>query len=200
MWVKVCGLRTREAVDAAIEAGVDAIGFVLVPSIRQAAVQEARALAAHIAGRVSTVGVVRRLDPAALERCRAAELDIAQGVPVGVAIHDGVLPVLPVLQDDEDLVRAAAALPAPRLLVDGANPGSGVPADWSRVAELAKHRSIVLAGGLTARNVAAAIKTVRPAGVDVSSGIEQVPGRKEPEMIFAFTRAARRAAASLELH
>ncbi|MEC7946415.1 MAG: phosphoribosylanthranilate isomerase [Myxococcota bacterium] len=197
MWVKVCGLRTRECVDAAIEAGVDAIGFVLAPSVRQVAVHEARALAVHIAGRVSTVGVVRRLDRAALEQCRAAELDIAQGVPVGVSLLDGVLPVL---QDDDDLLRAAAALPGSRLLVDGANPGSGVPADWSRVAELAKHRSIVLAGGLNACNVSAAIKIVRPVGVDVSSGIEQVPGRKDPEMIFAFTRAARRAAASLELH
>lgn len=195
MWVKVCGLRSPEDVDAALEAGVDAIGFVLVPSPRQVSVEQARALAARVRGRAQTVGVFRRLDAAALRRNKGAGLDLAQGVLDGVSPGPGVLPVL---VDGPDLVRRAAGLAAPRLLVDGPDFGSGEPADWRRIAALARARPIVLAGGLTPENVGAALETVRPAGVDVSSGVERTRGVKDSGRILAFTHAARAAAALLE--
>lgn len=195
MWVKVCGLRTAEDVDAALMAGVDAIGFVLVPSVRQVDLATARALSARVAGRAQTVGVFRTLDPGALALAASAGMDRAQGVLDGVVAGPGVLPVLP---DGPDLVAAAAALPAPQLLVDGPDPGAGEIVDWGRISALAQARSVVLAGGLTPQNVARAIETVRPAGVDVSSGIERTRGVKDADLILAFTLAARAASAPLE--
>ena len=195
MWVKVCGLRTADDVDAALSAGVDAIGFVLVPSVRQVDLATARALSARVAGRAQTVGVFRTLDPGALALAASAGMDRAQGVLDGVVAGPGVLPVLP---DGPDLVAAAAALPAPQLLVDGPDPGAGEIVDWGRISALAQARSVVLAGGLTPQNVARAIETVRPAGVDVSSGIECTRGVKDADLILAFTLAARAASAPLE--
>jgi len=195
MWVKVCGLRTAEDVDAALMAGVDAIGFVLVPSVRQVDLATARALSARVAGRAQTVGVFRTLDPGALALAASAGMDRAQGVLDGVVAGPGVLPVLP---DGPDLVAAAAALPAPQLLVDGPDPGAGEIVDWGRISALAQARSVVLAGGLTPQNLARAIETVRPAGVDVSSGIERTRGVKDADLILAFTLAARAASAPLE--
>lgn len=195
MWVKVCGLRTAEDVDAALSAGVDAIGFVLVPSVRQVDLATARALSARVAGRAQTVGVFRTLGPDALALAASAGMDRAQGVLDGVVAGPGVLPVLP---DGPDLVAAAAALPAPQLLVDGPDPGAGEIVDWGRISALAQARSVVLAGGLTPQNVARAIETVRPAGVDVSSGIERIRGVKDADLILAFTLAARAASAPLE--
>jgi phosphoribosylanthranilate isomerase len=195
MWVKVCGLRTAEDVDAALAAGVDAIGFVLVPSARQVSVDDARALAAHVAGRAQTVGVFRRLDPDAVAMSAAAGLDLAQGVLDGVPAGPGVLPVL---ADGPDLTARAAALAAPRLLVDAPDFGAGETADWRRIATLARARPVVLAGGLSPQNVGRAIEMVRPAGVDVSSGIERTRGVKDADRILAFTLAARAASAPLE--
>lgn len=195
MWVKICGLRTADDVDAALEAGADAIGFVLVASPRQVDVQTARALAHRAAGRAATVGVFRRLDPAALALSRAAGLDQAQGVLDGVAPGAGVLPVVP---DGPELARRADAVAAPLLLVDGPAFGSGEPADWARIASLARSRPVVLAGGLRPDTVAGAIARVRPAGVDVSSGVERARGVKDRARILAFTYAARAAAAPTE--
>jgi phosphoribosylanthranilate isomerase len=195
MWVKLCGLRTAADVEAAVAAGADAVGFVLVDSPRQVDDGQARALAARVAGRATTVGVFRRLDSAALARSRALGLDLAQGVLDGVAAGEGVLPVL---ADGSDLPDRAAATPASRLLVDGPHFGSGETADWDRIAAVARGRSIVLAGGLAPDNIARAIARVRPGGVDVSSGIESERGVKDPQRMHAFVRAARRAAASME--
>lgn len=195
MWVKLCGLRTAADVDAALSAGADAVGFVLVDSPRQVDDVQAQALAARVAGRATTVGVFRRLDSAALARSRALGLDLAQGVLDGVAAEAGVLPVL---ADGPGLPDRAAATPASRLLVDGPRFGSGETADWDRIGALARDRSVVLAGGLHADNVGAAIARVRPAGVDVSSGIESERGVKDPARMHAFVRAARAAAALQE--
>ena len=96
---------------------------------------------------------------------------------------------LPVLRAD---VAAGSALPR-RLLFEGARSGSGETADWDSAARLARVSELILAGGLNAHNVAAAIRAVRPYGVDVSSGVESAPGRKSAQMIAEFVEAARAA-------
>ena len=85
-----------------------------------------------------------------------------------------------------------------RLLFEGERSGSGETADWSQAALLARQTRLVLAGGLNAGNVGAAIRAVRPFGVDTSSGVESQPGVKSEEKIMEFVRAARAAFAELE--
>jgi phosphoribosylanthranilate isomerase len=85
-----------------------------------------------------------------------------------------------------------------RLLFEGPISGTGIPADWQAARELATRAELVLAGGLTPDNVAAAITKVNPYGVDVSTGVEQSPGIKSPDKIASFVRSARAAALSLE--
>ena len=82
----------------------------------------------------------------------------------------------------------------PRLLFEGARSGTGRTADWSAAQALARRTQLVLAGGLNAGNVAAAIAAVRPFGVDVSSGVEEAPGVKSPAAIADFVQAVRAAA------
>jgi phosphoribosylanthranilate isomerase len=94
---------------------------------------------------------------------------------------------LPVLRAD---VAAGSALP-PRMLFEGARSGSGEAADWQAAARLALRCELILAGGLTAHNVGAALRAVRPYGVDVSSGVESSPGRKSAQKIAEFVAAAR---------
>lgn len=190
MWVKLCGLRTDADLDAAIAAGADAVGFVLVDSPRRVDDASARRLSLRAAGRVRTVGVFRRLDPEALAHARSLGMDLAQGVLDGVGPGSDVLAVL---GDGPDLGTRVAALGSGPLLIDGPRFGSGTAADWGRVAAVARERSVILAGGLHAGNVREAIECVRPMGVDVSSGIEASLGEKCPERMRAFVQAARAA-------
>jgi len=197
MWIKVCGMTSPEAVEAALGAGVDAIGFVFATSVRRVDPARARELAAPARGRVTCVAVTQHPEPRLLEEILSVfrpdllqtdVIDLAQ-LPPG-AVHCPVLPV----------VRAGAALPQPlppRLLFEGPVSGTGETADWARARELALRTELVLAGGLRVANVAAAIERVRPHGVDVSSGVESQPGVKSPALIVEFVRAAR--AAFLEL-
>ena len=108
-----------------------------------------------------------------------------------IPAHIKVLPV----------VRFGRKTPNPlpgRMLFEGPSSGIGELADWGRAAELARQTEVILAGGLSAQNVAEAIQAVRPFGVDVSSGVESEPGVKDPAKIHEFVRAARAAAARME--
>ena len=194
MWIKICGLTTPEAVAAALAARVDAIGFVFAASVRRVTPEAAARLAAPARGRVRCVAVTRHPDPAALEEILAAFApdvlqtdaeDFARAAPAGDAgaAAGGAL--------GADVVDSVP----PRVLFEGPASGSGVPSDWTGAARLAVRTELVLAGGLTARNVAAAIGRVRPFGVDVSSGVEAQPGIKSPAAIAEFVAAVRAAGA-----
>ncbi len=193
LWIKVCGLTTPQAVAAAIEAGVSAVGFVFAESGRRVTASQAAALALTVPPDVARVAVMLHPEQASVDEiCEIFRPDVLQTdmedfaglrVPRGVA----VLPV----------VRADAKLPGelpPRLLFEGPVSGTGRVADWSRARELACRTQLVLAGGLNAANVGEAIAQVRPFGVDVSSGVEAAPGIKDPERIHQFVAAAREAA------
>jgi phosphoribosylanthranilate isomerase len=193
MWIKVCGMTSPEAVEAALAAGVDAIGFVFATSVRRVEPARARELAEPARGRVACVAVTQHPEPRLLQEILAVfepdllqtdALDLAAVAPG--ALRCGVLPV----------VRSGAALPQPlpaRLLFEGPVSGTGETADWARARELAGRTELVLAGGLRPANVAAAIGRVRPYGVDVSSGVESQPGVKSPALILEFVEAARAA-------
>lgn len=195
MWIKICGMTTEAAVAAALAAQVDAIGFVFAPSARQLDPQTAAHLAAPARGRVRCVAVSRHPTQAALDeivsvfapdvlQADLSDLESLQ-LPAG-------LELLPVVRAG---VAARLRLP-PRVLFEGPVSGSGMRTDWGAAGRLARDTQLVLAGGLNAANVAAAIAAVQPFGVDVSSGVEERPGMKSPVAIANFVAAARAAGAS----
>jgi phosphoribosylanthranilate isomerase len=197
-WIKICGLTTPDAVEAALGCGVDALGFVFHgASARNLEPAAAAALAQAVPARVRRVAVTRNPSQALLDaiwegfRPDLLQTDLADleslVLPAGLA-------VLPVLRPG---VRGPARLP-PRCLYDGAASGSGCISDWTAARRLGSRCELVLAGGLDPANVADAIRAVRPFGVDVSSGVESAPGRKDPARIAEFVAAARAAALSLQ--
>lgn len=197
LWVKICGLTTADAVDAAVHSGADAIGFVFAPSKRRVSPAEARALSAGVPTSIAKVAVMLHPSQAELE-------EVLAGFTPDVLQTDATdlerlrlpqqLVTMPVYRDvcEPHLLSAAE-----RILFEGAVSGSGTPANWECAANLTRKYAVVLAGGLTIENVSEAVRRVRPFGVDVSSGVEASPGRKDPRKIQEFIRAARNAAHSL---
>jgi phosphoribosylanthranilate isomerase len=195
MWIKICGMTSVEAVATAVEAGADALGFVFAESPRRVTPQGAASLARRARGRVRCVAVTRHPSQATIDEIlEAFAPDVLQTDAADFAgLH------LPAALERLPVVRAGERLPDPlpsRLLFEGPASGTGVPGDWSAAAALAPRASVVLAGGLTPANVAAAIVAVQPFGVDVSSGVEARPGVKSPAAIESFVSAARAAAAA----
>jgi phosphoribosylanthranilate isomerase len=197
--VKICGLTRWEDAELAIRLGADAVGFVLWDrSPRHVAAAEAAAIVARLPPFVTRVGVVVDTPPEAVgAAAREAGLDAVQlHGDESIAPYRGLTARLikaVALEKDED-VEAALALPGDvTILVDAADRarrgGTGQRANWTRAAELARARPIVLAGGLTAETVVEAVERVRPWAVDVSSGVEQSPGIKSAKRLEAFFRA-----------
>ena len=204
MWIKVCGMTTDEAVEAALAAGVDAIGFVFAESKRQVTPQRAAQLAAPARGRVRCIAVTRHPEQSAVNDILAGfnpdvlqtDIEDFRGLALPATLER--LPVVRAGRTDSFDERSGQSVPA-RLLFEGPVSGTGVPADWLAARKLAHRAELILAGGLSPENVAAAIAQVQPFGVDVSSGVESAPGIKSPERIASFVRSARAAFRGLEL-
>jgi phosphoribosylanthranilate isomerase len=194
-FVKICGLTDPQAVSAALDAGADAIGFVFAPSVRRVSAGRARELARPARGRALCVAVTQHPDAAQVEAIFSEfgpdVLQTDAGDLDGLALPEGVV-AWPVVRGD-----AAGRLPQGRFLYEGPRSGTGQVADWGRARALATGRELVLAGGLNPDNVRDGITEVRPFGVDVSSGVEDRPGHKDPERILAFVERARAAFARL---
>lgn len=196
MWIKICGMTTEHAVAAALEARADAIGFVFAASSRQVTPAEAARLAACARGRIGCVAVTRHPSQDLVDqivsifRPDALQTDIDDldklRLPQSLAR-------LPVLRTDR---AETQPLPA-RVLFEGPASGTGVACDWRRARDIARRTQLVLAGGLNEHNVALAIESVRPFGVDASSGVEDRPGVKSAEKLTRFVQAARTAFHSL---
>ena len=193
-WIKICGLTTPEAVDAALAARVDAIGFVFSPSPRRLTPESAARLAEPARGRALCVAVTRYPDQALLDEILARfapDLWQSDREDINRLRAPRRLPVLPVLRSGRSS-SPPEALPS-RLLYEGPVSGAGEVCDWSSARELARRTELILAGGLDAISVGAAIAAVEPFGVDVSSGVEAGPGIKSAEKIVRFAEAARMA-------
>ena len=197
MWLKICGMTSPEAVSAALDAQVDAIGFVFAPSVRELQSQRAARLAAPARGRALCIAVTLHPSQALIEQILAEfapdvlQTDLGDLAALRLPASLTVLPVV------RGALASAHAVPQ-RLLFEGPRSGSGGPADWGQAMLLAGATQLILAGGLTAANVATAIQTVRPFGVDVSSAVESSPGRKSPRRIVEFVQAARAAFAGID--
>jgi len=189
MFVKICGITSTEAAEAAVEAGADAVGFVFAESPREVTPERALELAAAVPRTVKRVAVLRHPPRALWQRVlEVFEPDWLQTDAEDLAEIE--LPrnctALPVYRDG----RAPNTAPT-RLLFEGAKSGSGRTADWDAARALAARCELILAGGLDAANVADAIRTVRPWGVDVSSGVERRHGEKDPQKIREFIARVR---------
>jgi phosphoribosylanthranilate isomerase len=195
LWVKVCGLRTLAAIDAAVAAGADAIGFVFhSASPRCIAVNEARAIAAAVPSSIEMVAVFLHPTQAEVD----AAIDAVHPDWVQTDAADLATLQLPARQQVLPVYRTGRRLPLPqnmprRFLLESGRSGAGERADWDAAARLNAARELVLAGGLDAGNVATAIAAVRPFGIDVSSGVESSRGVKDAALIRNFVNVARAA-------
>jgi len=185
-------MTTAAAVDAALAAEVDAIGFVFAASVRELSPAAAAALARPARGRVRCVAVTHHPTQTAVDEIvREFVPDLLQS-----DVEDFAILRLPATLGTLAVVRAGGAIPAPlpaRILYEGPRSGRGQLSNWSAARALARATQLVLAGGLSAANVAAAIAHVDPFGVDVSSGVEERPGVKSPAAIVDFVAAVRAA-------
>ncbi|MEQ1871382.1 MAG: phosphoribosylanthranilate isomerase [Vicinamibacterales bacterium] len=195
MMVKICGVTRSEDAQAAVAAGAQAIGFIFwAGSPRQVSVGQARRITRDVPAFVTTVGVFVNQSLEEIEETAAAA-----GLSA-VQLHGdedrGFASRLsrPTIKAVSHQLEQAKDWPSSvTLLVDAFDPqrrgGTGQKADWTAAARLARERRIVLAGGLNAENVAAAIRQVRPFGIDVSSGVESAPGLKDHGKIRALFQA-----------
>ena len=200
--VKICGLTTVDDALRCIERGVDSIGLNFWPaSPRCVDAQTARAIVEAGADHVQTVGVFVDFS---LEQVRK----ILRETGIGLAQLHGAEPpellaaLLPnaykaISVKDGTAIELARSYPGEHILLDASVPGipggTGRTFDWAIAAEVAKERKLTLAGGLTPDNVAEAVAVVKPFRVDVASGVESQPGRKDPDLVKRFIDAAKAA-------
>ena len=207
--IKICGLKTPDALDAALEAGADMVGFVFFPpSPRDLGIEATRALRERVKGRAKKVALVVDATDAELDRAvEALKPDMLQlhgkETPERVAtvrgrFHLPVMKALPIeTRADLSPIHLYAKV-ADWLLFDARAPrdatrpgGLGKTFDWSLLQNLDLKIPYMLSGGLDASNVAEALRITCAPAVDVSSGVERAPGEKDLGKIRSFIRAAR---------
>ena len=211
--IKICGIKTKAILDAAIEAGADMVGFMHFPrSPRHLELDPIGELISLARGRVETSVVLVNPDNTLVAQVAALGPDWIQlhgpETPHRVeTIRDeagiAILKVCSIGNADDVAAVASFADCADRIMLDAKAPkdatrpgGLGAPFDWDLLKALDPELSFMLSGGLTPANVAAAIRATRPMGVDVSSGVESAPGVKDAALVRAFITNARSAAAS----
>jgi phosphoribosylanthranilate isomerase len=207
--VKICGLSTRETLDAALDAGADMVGFVFFPpSPRHLSLEKARELGKQAKGRAVKVALSVDADDATLANIvEVLQPDILQlhGKETVARLRDikqkfglHVMKALAVETPADLAGLPGYAAVADRILFDARAPkqatrpgGLGAVFDWHVLENLDLKLPFMVSGGLNAGNVAKAVRVTRAGGVDVSSGVESTLGIKDPDMIRAFVRAAR---------
>jgi phosphoribosylanthranilate isomerase len=213
-WIKICGTTTLEDAQLALRAGADAIGFVFAPSRRQVALGEVRDIVAKLPQGPDFVGVfVNESEEGILEIVRGAGLTAVQlhgdetaefAFSMRAKLPDKKLfraiPFSAVAGDGgQGGKRWSVEGPCDGWLLDGApkseRGGAGISFDWRQtrtaLAATQWRENVIVAGGLHPENVAEALQVLRPWGVDVVSGVEAEPGRKDADKVRAFVRAVR---------
>jgi phosphoribosylanthranilate isomerase len=197
VFVKICGITSEEDALLAVAMGADALGFVFAPSPRQVSPSIVSDIVKRLPPEILTVGVFRDEAPE-----RVVQI-VSRTALIGAQLHGSESPavvkqvaasvrfVIKGFRAGSPAVREAASFGADCILIDAPNPGSGEVFDWSLAAEIPDGVRIMLAGGLTPENVADAVASVQPWAVDVSSGVEAAPGRKDPVKLRAFIAAAK---------
>jgi phosphoribosylanthranilate isomerase len=223
MWIKICGNTNLEDAKLAAQLGADAVGFVFTASPRQITAAQVAAITPHLPARVERVGVFHSSDArqiaaivheagltavqlhGALDQSLVSKLaeKFKGSVCIIQTLHWTVAPATesPAAQLASQIERIARLGFADRILIDSkvgaATGGTGVAFDWTAArglfASAPSGLHLIAAGGLNPQNVAHAIAQLSPWGVDVSSGIESSPGRKDPALLARFIQSARAA-------
>jgi phosphoribosylanthranilate isomerase len=199
VFVKVCGITSEEDALVAVAMGADAVGFVFAPSPRQIAPQRAADISKRLPAEIVTVGVFRDetrqrvVDTVHTARLRAAQLHGHESSADSHWVRQRVSLVFKAFAAGDPALDDVDEYGADAILIDSSTPGSGQVFDWSLAEGAPSNRRVILAGGLTPENVADAIRVVRPWGVDVVTGVEASPGRKDARKIRAFVEAAKAA-------
>ncbi len=200
MFVKICGITNEDDALFAVAMGADAVGFVFAPSSRQIAAQQVYDITRRLPPEILTVGVFRDEVPSRVidivnrSGVRAVQLHGHETPADVAAVSAQVRWVIKAVAAGTTDARRANQFGTDLVLVDAAAPGSGKMFDWSLIDDIPEGPRLILAGGLDPDNVAAAVQRVAPWGVDVSSGVESSPGKKDARKVKAFIERARQAA------
>jgi phosphoribosylanthranilate isomerase len=202
--IKICGTTSEDDALLAVAMGANAIGFVFAPSPRQISPQRVADIVKRLPREeILTVGVFRDDAPRRVVEVvysaglQAAQLHGRETPDDTIWVRERIPMVIKAFPAGDPRVARAGDYGADAILLDAANPGSGQVFDWALAGDLPEGQKLVIAGGLDARNVGAAISKVKPWGVDVTSGVEASPGVKDPMKVKAFVAAAKRAEADL---
>lgn len=200
MFVKICGITNEDDALFAVAMGADAVGFVFAPSPRQVAPQVVYDITRRLPPEVLTVGVFRDEHPSRVieianrSGVKAVQLHGRETSEQTIEVASSIRYVIKAFGSDSPHLARADQYGTDLVLVDAPSPGSGKIFDWGVVADVPDGLRLILAGGLTPDNVADAVTAVEPWGVDVSSGVEEAPGRKDPTKVRRFVANARAAA------
>ena len=189
--IKICGMTDIAAVEAAVEGGADAVGFVFAKSVRRVSMRHALEMSAYVP--LDTTKVAVMLHPTA-DEWREVK-NVFQPDVLQTDLADFEYLEVPEQIEKWPVLREGALKDgdvSPEVFVyEGMASGSGATVDWQLAATLAKRGNMILAGGLNPENIQEAIRQVAPFGVDVSSGVESSPGKKDTARIQAFVDAAK---------
>lgn len=197
MFVKICGITSEEDALLAVAMGADAVGFVFAPSPRLISPTVAGDIAKRLPREILTVGVFRDDAPQRVVEIvngmglKAAQLHGRETAEQVQWVRERIPFVIKSFVAGDKTLSIARSFGADVLLIDAPSPGSGQVYDWKLAAEAPDGSKVLLAGGLTPENVAEAIAQAQPWGVDVSTGVESAPGRKDPRKLRAFIAAAK---------
>jgi phosphoribosylanthranilate isomerase len=226
MWIKICGTTSLADAQHAANSGASAVGFILAPSPRRVTVDQVRAIAPHLPRNVERYGVfvnasfeeivtaVYEADLTGVQLHANDDPDLPSRLRAHFSAADAatisILAVLAYSDDMEPQIQTIARYAArdgaiDALLIDSRSPighgGTGTRYDWQAAQQLfrrvAPQLRLIAAGGLNPDNVGEAIRTLTPWGVDVATGVEAAPGRKDPARVAAFIRNARETFAQL---
>jgi phosphoribosylanthranilate isomerase len=204
IFVKICGITSEADALLSVSFGADAVGFVFAPSSRQVSEQLAGDIAKRLPPEILTVGVFRDEAPQrVVEKVQRAGLGAAQlhgheSAEDTAWVRSRLPMVIKAFPAGDRTISRFSEFGADYLLIDGQNPGSGEVFDWRLAEGVADPTRLIVSGGLRADNVAQAVAHLRPYGVDVSTGVESAPGRKDPLKVRDFIVAARAAETEVE--
>jgi phosphoribosylanthranilate isomerase len=202
MFVKICGITNEDDALVSVAMGADAVGFVFAPSPRQVAPQVVYDITRRLPPEILTVGVFRDEHPQRVidivnrSGVKAAQLHGRETPSQSIEVARSVRWVIKAFAAGSAAARDARSYGTDLVLVDAPSPGSGKVFDWTLVSDVPDGLRVILAGGLDPDNVADAVEAVEPWGVDVSSGVESAPGRKDALKVKRFIEHARAAAPS----
>ena len=199
MWVKIEGITTEDDALLSIAMGADALGFVFAPSKRQVTVSVASDIVKRLPNDIMTIGVFRDETPEKVVETvhraglRGAQLHGHETPEATWWVGERIPFVVKAFAAGDPFVNDATSYRASAVLLDAPSPGSGRVFDWRLADGVPDKTRLVIAGGLNPDNVGAAIEATRPWGVDVATGVESEPGRKDPRLVRAFIANARAA-------